>query len=149
MFALVVRYFRWLARIPGAPQVFDALNVAWTAIFHRQRLTAMEAIETAALQLPDVQLRVHRFGGIEFVAFGRELGHLHGNGLLDICVGRETARRLISERKAEPHHVLGKSSWISFWVRCADDGHKGLELIKTAHRARWAKNNEKPPVVPD
>ena len=35
----------------------------------------------------DVELCVHRFGGMGFVFDGHELGHLHGNGLFDAFVG--------------------------------------------------------------
>ena len=31
MFRFVVRHLRWLARVPLAPQLFDALLLAWTA----------------------------------------------------------------------------------------------------------------------
>jgi hypothetical protein len=132
MFRFVVRHLRWLARVPGAPQVFDALLVAWTAFFDRRCLAAMEAIEAAALQLPGVELRGHRFGGVEFTVAGRELGHLHGNGLLDVRIGWESAETLIGEGLASPHHMLGESAWVSFWVRSWKDIPQAMELLKIA-----------------
>lgn len=133
MFRFVVQHLRWLARVPGLPQCFDAVLVAWTVLFHRRRLAAMEAVEDAALKLRGIQLRVHRFGGVEFTVSGRELGHLHGNGLLDVRVGgREAARTLIAARRAEPHHILGESAWISFWVKSIEDVAKAMELLEIA-----------------
>jgi hypothetical protein len=136
MFRFVARRLRWLARVPGAPQVFDALLVTWTALFHRDRLAAMEAIEAGALRLPGVALHVHRFGGVEFGVSGRELGHLHGNGLLDVRVGRKCAETLVGEGRAQPHHVLGESTWISFWVRSMEDVTEALEFLKLAQPTR-------------
>ena len=136
MFRFVVQHFRWLSRIPGFPQFFDALLVAWTALFHRQRVSAMEAIEATALQLPRVTLRVHRFGGVEFSISGRELGHLHGNGLLDVRVGCENARALLHAGRAEPHHVLGLSAWVSFSVNSLEDVSNAMDLLKLAARVR-------------
>jgi hypothetical protein len=127
----VVRHLRWLARVPGLPQIFDALLVAWTALFHRRRLRATEAIEAAALQQPGMELRMHRFGGVEFTVAGRELGHLHGNGLLDVRVGCKSARALVHAGQAEPHHVLGESAWISFWVQSTEDVPNAVDLLKT------------------
>jgi hypothetical protein len=136
MFRFIVQHFRWLSRIPGFPQFFDALLLAWTALMHRQRLCAMEAIEDTALQLPGVTLRVHRFGGVEFSIAGGELGHLHGNGLLDVRLGCETARAMLDARRAEPHHVLGNSAWVSFWVMSLDDVSNAVDLLKLAAQVK-------------
>jgi hypothetical protein len=139
MFRFVVQHFRWLARVPGFPQYFDALLVAWSALFHRRRLTAMEAIEAAALQLPGMTLRIHRFGGVEFANTGHELGHLHGNGLLDVRVGCENARALVDARRAVPHHVLGQSAWVSFWVISMEDVPRAMDLLRLADGVRGAR----------
>lgn len=130
MFRFVVRHLRWLARVPLAPHFFDALLLAWTALFHRQRLRAMESLEAAALRLPGVTPQVHRFGGIGFARRGREFAHLHGNGLLDVHVTRERATELIVTHRAEPHHVFGPSVWISFWLRSPGDLENALSLIE-------------------
>jgi hypothetical protein len=121
MFYFVVRHFRWLARAPGLPHLFDALLLAGTCLFRRPRLAAMELLEAEALRRPGVELRVHRLGGLEFVCAGRELGHLHGHGLLDARVGRERADALLRSGRVRPHHVFPHSVWISFQLEsCAD-----------------------------
>lgn len=132
IFRLVVRHLRWLARVPGLPQVFDAALLAWTALAHRPRLAAMEAIETAALRRPGLGIKVHRLGGVEFLIEGREFGHLHGNGLLDVRVGREAARVFVRAGKAEPHHVFEESAWVSFWVCSLDDLPLAMSLLEAA-----------------
>jgi len=129
VFRFAVKHLRWLARVPGFPQCFDALLVMWTVLFHRQRLSAMEALEAAALRLPGMELRVHHFGGVGFTVAGRGLGHLHGNGLLDVRTGCELARALVNAGRAEPHHVLGQSAWVSFWVQSIEDVPSAVELL--------------------
>ncbi len=131
VFEFAVRRMRWLARVPLAPQVFDALLLAWTAVRHRERLGAMEAIEAAALEIPGVRLTVHRLGGVGFSLGGRELGHLHGNGLLDMHTGRKLARELVAAGRAEPHHFFGESGWVSYWVRSAADVSGAAELLRS------------------
>jgi hypothetical protein len=130
MFRFIVRHLHWLARVPLVPQLFDAMLLIWTALFHRQRLAAMEALEAAALNLPGVAPRVHRFGGIGFRKHDREFAHLHGNGLLDVHLTRERAAELIAVQRALPHHVFGPSKWISFWLRSPDDLENALALIE-------------------
>ena len=136
MFIFVVRYLRWLARIPGLPQFFDALLLANTCLFRRARLIAMENLEAQALAIPGVLLKVHRFGGIEFVHHdGRELGHLHGHGLLDVPVGRPVADLLLAHGRVRPHHVFPRSKWISFQIESEVDIPVALELLILADKS--------------
>ena len=134
MFRFVVHHLRWLARVPGLPQLFDTALLVWTRLAHPARLAAMQEIETRALALPGVRLRVHRLGGIAFARGRRELGHLHGNGLLDLFVGREQRDALVAAGRAEPHHVFTESGWISFWVRTPADTAPALGLLAIAAR---------------
>lgn len=130
IFEFIVRRLRWLARVPLAPQMFDALLLAWTALFHRERIAAMEAIEAYALGLPGVQPCPHRFGGTGFARAGREFAHLHGNGLLDVHLTRERAQTIVAAGGACPHHVFGPSAWVSFWVRAKSDVPDALRLLR-------------------
>ena len=129
IFEFVVRRLRWLACVPLAPQYFDALLLTWTALFHRRRLAAMEALEAGALRLPGVNRCVHRFGGTGFARAGREFAHLHGNGLLDVHLTREFAQAMVAAGDAGPHHVFGDSAWVSFWVRGENDVPTGVRLL--------------------
>jgi len=132
MFRFVVLHLRWLARVPGLPQLFDTALLVWTRLAHPARLAAMQEIETRAIALPGVRLRVHRLGGIGFARGRHELGHLHGNGLLDLFVGREQRDALVAAGRAEPHHVFAESGWISFRVRSPADISHALDLLAIA-----------------
>jgi hypothetical protein len=132
MFRFVVRHLRWMAHIPLAPQIFDALLLTWTAVFHRERLRAIEAFEAAALRLPGLQRKTHRLGGLGFMREGLEFAHVHGNGLLDVMLTRERASELVAAGLAEPHHIFGPSVWISFWLRTPDDCGPALRLLEEA-----------------
>jgi len=138
MFYFVVRYLRWAARVPGLPHLFDASLLAGTCVFRRSRLAAMDTFEAEALRLPGVRLGVHRFGGTEFVEKqGRELGHLHGHGLLDVSVGRQAASALLTDGRVRPHHVFPRSNWISFQIESQADVPFALELLTMA-QSRYA-----------
>jgi hypothetical protein len=132
IFNFVVRRLRWLARIPGAPHLFEAYLMTWTVLFHRSRLAAIERIEEQILRDPGVRLCVHRFGGTGFVLGDREVAHLHGNGLLDVELGRDQADAVVQAGLAQPHHVLGHSAWVSFWVRTDDSVATALHLLRLA-----------------
>lgn len=137
MFTFVVRNFRWLARVPGAPQIFDAALLISTALFCPSRLRAISAVEKEAQRLPDVNLGLHRYGGIGFFFRGKEMSHIHGNGLLDCFVGRTNRDLLLQERgSVRAHHVFPRSGWISFFVKDRDDVERALELIQVARAYR-------------
>jgi hypothetical protein len=133
MFEFVVRRMRFLSRIPGLPHLFDALLVGWTWTFNRRRVKAIEVLEAAVLRQPGMGLKVHRLGGIEFVRQdGVELGHVHGHGLVDAPVGKETARDLIATSRAKPHHVFPNSIWVSFQMESEADVPFAMSLIAEA-----------------
>ena len=132
IFAFVVRHLRWLAKVPGAPQVFDAALLLSTALLCPRRLRAISAIEKNAQRLPGVTIGAHRLGGIGFFRGGKELSHIHGNGLLDCFVGQANRDRLVQKGSAQAHHVFPRSGWISFFVQEPADVEHALELIQIA-----------------
>ena len=133
IFAFVVQNFRWLARVPLFPQIFDAALLISTALFSPSRLRAISAVERQARRLPGVSLGVHRYGGIGFFFGEKERSHIHGNGLLDCFVGRENRDLLLrAPGGVTPHHVFQSSGWISFFVKSPEDVERALELIQMA-----------------
>lgn len=45
----------------------------------------------------------HRFGGVEFCLGKRELGHIHGDSLVDIPFPKQIRDQMIAAGEAEPH----------------------------------------------
>jgi hypothetical protein len=136
IFRFVVRRLRWLGRVPLLPQIFDALLVALTAIAAPRKLRAIQSLEEMMCRDFGVTLGTHRFGGTGFYLNGVELGHMHGNGLLDVFVGRANRNALVSGGKALPHHVFPASGWISFWIRDEADLPRALELLRMSRSKR-------------
>ena len=136
MFKFVVRKLRWLARIPVLPQLFDAGLMVATMLFDRPRLRAMDAFENAIRRKYTIQRRPHRFGGVGFFIGTTEIGHLHGNGLLDLFVGKSLRAEEVRRGRALPHHVFPDSGWISFWLKSPADIAQALELFEIARTYR-------------
>jgi hypothetical protein len=132
VFAWIVRRLRWFARIPGMPHIFDAALFAATALLHPARRKAMEELEVLVTTRWPCVLGTHRFGGSAYCVHGREIAHLHGNGLLDVRLTRRDARDFIHTGRAAPHHFLGDSAWVSYWLESSDDLPRALDLIQAA-----------------
>ena len=136
IFEFIVRRLRWMACLPLAPHVFDALLLAWTALFQREKFAALEALEVRALRIPGVRPCRHRYGGIGFARDRREFAHLHGNGLLDVRLTRDCAESMVAAGLALPHHLFGPSAWVSFWVRSEADLPNAELLLNAAERLK-------------
>ena len=72
----------------------------------------------------------HRFGGVEF-RFGKvELGHLHGDHLADLPFPTKLRNQLVEEGRAQPHHVLPSSGWVSKRIRDTTDVTEVIALFR-------------------
>ena len=78
-----------------------------------------------------MSLSVHRYGGIQFNFRGREIGHVHGNGLLDLRFTRKLKTELVEQGIARAHHVFAETGWASFDLD-GDNLDMALELCKLA-----------------
>ena len=103
-----------------------------TWLFRRQRVAAIELLETEVLGLAGVRLRLHRFGGVEFAEQARQLAHIHGNGLLDVFLRSDLAETLITAGRVRRHHVFPRSRWVSFQLESKSDVPFALELLEIA-----------------
>jgi hypothetical protein len=112
--------------------LFDAGLMIATMLFDRPRLRAMEMFENAISRKYPIRRRPHRFGGIGFFIETIEIGHLHGNGLLDLFVGKSFRAEQVRGGRALPHHVFPNSGWISFWLNSPADIAQALELFEIA-----------------
>lgn len=77
-----------------------------------------------------VQAGSHRFGGIEFRVAGHEIGHLHGDRLADLPFPVRIRRELVENGRAEPHHVLPDTGWVSFRIGSAEDVDPAVALFR-------------------
>jgi hypothetical protein len=79
----------------------------------------------------------HRYGGIEFRVGRRELGHLHGSRLADLPFPMKVRNELIASGRAEAHHILPDSGWVSRWIRGAPDADAVIELFRMNYERSW------------
>jgi hypothetical protein len=82
----------------------------------------------------------HRFGGVEFRVGGRQIGHLHGERWADLPFQRGIRDMLVETGRAQPHHVLTDTGWVSKQIAGDDDVADVIELFRLGYeRARVAQ----------
>jgi Family of unknown function (DUF5519) len=97
------------------------------------RVGVGEGIAAAVMAWPGVERAPHRFGGVELRLGKRELGHLHGDTLVDLPFPREVRDELVAAGRARPHHVLPDSGWVSFWIESPEDIEHAIALFRLAY----------------
>lgn len=95
---------------------------------------ARAQIDAAVMAWPGVTAHPHRFGGTEY-RYGprRELGHLHGDDLVDIPLPTRLRDEVIAAGRAEPHHILPESGWISRFLRQPADVAEAIALLRLSY----------------
>lgn len=88
-----------------------------------ETLTSWDGVSTAP----------HRFGGVEYRLGTRELGHIHGDHLVDIPFPKKIRDEIVSAGLAEPHHILPETGWVSFYLRKNGDVETVIELLHRSY----------------
>ncbi len=103
---------------------------------------AQKIITQTLLSWEGVSTASHRFGGVEYRLGTRELGHIHGDHLVDIPFPKKVRDEIVNAQLAEPHHILPETGWVSFYLRREEDIPKAIELL---HRAYEIASKQKQP----
>jgi hypothetical protein len=134
MFLFVLRYLGFLKSIPLVPLVFDSLLRVITMITHRSILVYVDDIEAEVSRWDGIRTTLHKYGGLQFNYQSTELGHIHGNGLLDMLLNKRTKVELLKEGRIQDHHSFINSGWISFYIKTEDDKRYAIQLLALAYR---------------
>ena len=101
---------------------------------------AQSQITTTVQTWPKVVVAPHRFGGVEYQLGTREIGHIHGDSLVDIPFPRAIRNQLVEAGLAQPHHILPESGWISFYIRTQADVSQAIDLLHQSYAIAQAQS---------
>jgi predicted DNA-binding protein (MmcQ/YjbR family) len=99
---------------------------------------AGEQIYEAVIAWEEIVHAPHRFGGTEFRVGHREVGHVHGDSLVDIPFPLHVRDELVESKAAEPHHILPKSGWVSIYLRNPGDVSRAIQLLRRSYEIALA-----------
>lgn len=95
---------------------------------------AQERITQAVLAWSGMSVADHRYGGVEYLFNGRrEIGHIHGDRLVDIPFPTAVRDEVVAAGLAQPHHLLADSGWVSFTIREEKHVDEALALLKRSY----------------
>ncbi len=101
-----------------------------------------DAVTAELLSWPGVTVQPHRFGGIEFVYEGKEIGHMHGDRLVDLALPRALRDEYVAAGKAEPHHIFPDSGLVSIYLNAEADVAHAIEILRTKYELMTTRRKE-------
>jgi hypothetical protein len=144
MFRFTIKYFGFLKFVPGMALLFDALLKLCTLVTNPSLPDWIDDIEKEVLTWPGTTITTHKYGGLQFNYQGKELGHIHSNGLLDMLLSRKIKTSIMQQNsRIKDHHSFKNSGWISLYMQFYNDKNLVLELLKQKYAMRHGllKNN--------
>jgi hypothetical protein len=119
--------------------VFDAWLRIATIMVNPEVSDYIDDIETEVSAWQNIRTCIHKYGGLQFNYGSYELGHIHGNGLLDMRLSRKEKQRMMAEDdRILHHHVFKSTGWISLYIKSEDDAAFALQLLKMAYDNKMA-----------
>ena len=94
---------------------------------------AAEQIRAQALAWPGVEAHPHRFGGTEYRLGRREIGHIHGESLVDVPFPKKVRDEVVASGRAQPHHILPETGWVSFYLSEPEDVPQAIDLLRHSY----------------
>jgi hypothetical protein len=95
---------------------------------------ASKQIIDTLLKWDGMEAHPHRFGGTEFRIGKREIGHIHGDSLVDIPFPKKVRDEIVAVGKAQPHHILPDSGWVSFYLKQDEDVGRAIQLLHRSYK---------------
>jgi hypothetical protein len=79
---------------------------------------------------PGITTGSGRFGAITYSLANREVGHVHGNSHADLPLPKPLRNELVENGKAQPHHFLPLSGWVTVPIDVEGGVENALEVFK-------------------
>lgn len=136
LLAFCSRRLSFLKHVPGLPQLLDSCLLLLTTFAAPWTLRERRRFAEEVLSWPEVHATVHRYGGLQFNVGKRELGHLHGNGVLDLLFSPRQRDEIVRDGKAQAHHTFPNSGWVTFSIRGTEDFVHALDLLALLYQSR-------------
>ncbi|WP_435358575.1 luciferase family protein [Haloarchaeobius sp. DFWS5] len=93
----------------------------------------VDSLVTEVGSWPGVREEEHRYGGTAFLVGSREIGHVHGSGMLDIPYLRALRDQLVAEGLTNQHHLLTSSGWTTYDIVEPGDFEHARWLLRLSY----------------
>ena len=113
---IISKVFGKLKNIPFLPIILDEQMKIFTLFLRPNVFAKMIELTQWLKEMEGVRTRYHRYGGMEFTLNGKEICHIHGDGLVDVKLNAQLKQELIGQEGVENHHALPDSHMVSYQI---------------------------------
>jgi hypothetical protein len=96
-------------------------------------MRASDRILDEVASWPGVTVHPHRFGGREMRLGRREIGHLHDDAIADLPFTVRERDDLLADGRAQRHHWLPNSGWVTHSLNGEGDVEAALDLFRLSY----------------
>lgn len=93
----------------------------------------IEQVVETVTSWPGISTGEGRFGSTAFRVGGREIGHVHPGGAVDVGYPKPIRDRLIADGLTGEHHVLPDSNATTFHLESTDDVERAIFLLRLSY----------------
>lgn len=104
---------------------------------------AGRTIDNEVCSWPEVATGPHRFGGTEYRIGRREIGHRHGDVLVDIPFPLKVRDELILSGRASNHHIYPDSGWVSVHIKGGEDVENAVALLRMSYNTALGQSRSR------
>jgi hypothetical protein len=105
-----------------------------------QTRTSGITLGQALIAWPGITTSPGRFGAITYSLANREVGHVHGNSHADLPLPKPLRNELVESGKAQPHHFLPQSGWVTVPIDVEGGVENALAVFKLNYGVIAKKN---------
>lgn len=134
LFKFIIRYLGFLKTIPLLPHAFDALMRMFSVCFRKEITEAMYEVQEELGKENGVTISIHKYGGMQFNYRNKELGHVHGNGMVDVLLNRKRKAELIKRGWVQEHHTFKNSGWITIFLKDRNDAKTAITVLRISKK---------------
>lgn len=120
-------------RVVGGARVLLTEASPWKLLFQHRIRELKSRLVDAVSGWPGVSAGPHRFGGTEFLVDGREIGHIHEWGLLDVPLVRPLGDAVVEAGVMGRHHILPNSGWVTTVMEDGDDLRIAIKVLRLSY----------------
>src|SRR5215470_13197113 len=100
---------------------------------------AYQIIHQEVTSWPGIVYQPHRFGGTEYDYLEKEIGHIHGDTMVDIPFSMAIRKELVEKGKAFPHHILPDTGWVTIYLKSETEVRNAIELLRYSYELKKSK----------
>ena len=100
---------------------------------------AYDLIHREVANWQDITHQPHHFGGTEYDYKGKEIGHIHGDAIVDIPFSVAIRKKLVEKGKALAHHILPDTGWVTIYLKSETEVLHAIELLRYSYELKKSK----------